>query len=59
MVWGVLICFTHYLALPVAGVDILFGADYNAFRDEALAQYYPESPKAKQHGTPQRCVPPA
>ena len=59
MVWGVLIGFTHYPALSAAGVDILFGADYNAFPDEALAQYYPESPKAKQHGTPQRCVPSA
>ena len=39
-----------------AGVDILFGADYNAFPDEAVAAYYPESPKARHHGAVQRCV---
>lgn len=37
-----------------AGVDILFGADYNAFPDEILAQHYPMSPKVQQHGAPQR-----
>lgn len=36
------------------GADILFGADYNPFPDEAMAQHYPESPKARHHGDVQR-----
>ena len=36
------------------GVDILFGADYNAFPDRETAAYYPDSTKAKLHGPVQR-----
>lgn len=38
-------------------VDILFGADYNAFPDNETAPYFPDSPRLKSHGPVQKCAP--
>mmetsp|Transcript_18874 Transcript_18874/g.57041 ORF Transcript_18874/g.57041 Transcript_18874/m.57041 type:complete len:204 (+) Transcript_18874:1174-1785(+) len=35
-------------------VDILFGADYNAFPDNETAPYFPDSPRLKSHGPVQK-----
>lgn len=37
-------------------VDILFGADYNAFPDNGTAAYFPDTPRLQSRGPPQKCV---